>query len=378
MCLGEGGWRGRWRGLAVAKQIGVLILFSLFLKSLPGFAGPYDCERLLKALVAAGTRGGDTFLAPVEPKESPSKPLDSMGALAQPISKGGELAWSSALTLAKISNLAYEDGKKLTEPVKSLGATQVRQITKGRSYGVVASNDQAVVVGFRGTSKAVDWLTNGKIIGRRVNNGEMHAGFYEAVAAIYKQVFNESMRQGGDKKPLWVTGHSLGGAMAAVFAYRILIEKGLNPSGVVTFGQPLLFSEKLAQVMLDHFDTRYVRFVNAWDPITRLLPNYEHAGERIHLTNNGFTVRKPMLALSLRPGDPSSHHLIFSEDDEGLQTMSEAEFQQFLQQLKDAQAEPGPVQGTSVGLLNKLPFLHAHSMDTYVERVESNGKKNPK
>jgi hypothetical protein len=84
----------------------------------------------------------------------------------------------------------------------------------------------------------------------------MHSGFYAATNAIFQDTFDEVKRQGAKTKVVWVTGHSLGGAMAMAFAYRAFHDDQLDPAGVITFGQPLLGTGPLADYMLDAFKSR--------------------------------------------------------------------------------------------------------------------------
>jgi pimeloyl-ACP methyl ester carboxylesterase len=70
--------------------------------------------------------------------------------------------------------------------------------------------------------------------------GKVHTGFYDATSAIIAAVANEVRRlDPGGTKPVHVTGHSLGGAMASIGAwilqgapYHIAVEQ------VVTFASP--------------------------------------------------------------------------------------------------------------------------------------------
>lgn len=302
----------------------------------------------------------------------------SFGCLAGPMSKSNGISWENALILAEISKVVYEDAETQVASIKKLGATTVRPIVVGVSYGVVASNDKAVVIGFRGTKDPVDWLTDGKIIGHHIGDGKVHLGFFQVVDAIYKEVFDEAIRQGGKSKTVWITGHSLGGAMAIVFAQRASTESELDPTGIITFGQPLAFSSALAQFLLDKFDTRYIRFVNSWDAVPRLLPNYRHAGSRVYMKNGDFAFRKPMMAVSAPADAPvgSAPQFFFNETEAELEPMTQEEFEAFQKQLKpeDAPHVVGAAAGGPVGSL-PIPWIEAHSMLLYIERIKAFGER---
>lgn len=321
----------------------------------------------------------------------------SFASLADPLSKSVGIPWKVALTLAEISKVTYDDEEDQVSSIKKLGAVTVRPIVVGLSHGVVASDDNAVVIGFRGTKAPADWLTDATIIGRQVSDGKIHRGFYHVVDAIYKEVFDEAVRQGAKSKTVWITGHSLGGAMAVVFAHRGATESELAPEGIITFGQPLAVSSSLAQFFLDTFNTRYIRFVNNWDAVPRLLPNYRHAGSRVYLKEGGFTFRSPVMAVSApAPGStpanapagvaPSAGEnplYLFDENEPDLQPMTQEEFEAFQQQVQSeniprvaaAGAPPVRVASGAVGMSIPIPWLEAHSMLLYIERIKDFGEK---
>lgn len=314
-----------------------------------------------------------------EPVEPDKELVASISCLASKVAQPDKVRWDVALTLAEISNATYSEDEEQESLLKSLGAIQVRPLAKGSSHGVVASNNDVVVIAFRGTKEPADWLTDVKIAGRRIANGTMHRGFHDAVDVIFNDVYAEAIRQGAKEKAVWVTGHSLGGAMAVVFSYRAVNDKELAPAGVVTFGQPLALSTTLAQFMLNKFTFRYTRFVNSWDPVTRLLPTYRHAGSRIHLTPDDFTIRQPMIAVSApaKASVENSSNVLFVEDDEKLEAMTEEEFKEFQKELRDEHSPP-KIQDGQLTVGAGLPLLSSHSILTYIERIKTIGQQNSK
>jgi hypothetical protein len=75
------------------------------------------------------------------------------------------------------------------------------------------------------------------------------------------------------KNRLYMTGHSLGGADAAVFAGMFAYDKSTPDHKcmhLVTFGQPLVGDQDYAGIMKEYFEERYVRVVNHNDIVGRL------------------------------------------------------------------------------------------------------------
>ena len=77
------------------------------------------------------------------------------------------------------------------------------------------------VICFRGTKQIKDWMTNLKIKPVPIKHpvtgntvGNMHSGFHDAYRSVHK-VIAERLKDYEDL-PLFITGHSLGGALAVV------------------------------------------------------------------------------------------------------------------------------------------------------------------
>lgn len=285
-----------------------------------------------------------------------------------------EVRWDVALVLAEISTVAYAPDPEQIRRLRELGATQVKPLARRSSQGLVASDAHAVVIAFRGTEPTVsaDIITDIKIFGRRTPEGRIHSGFLDAVAHLYEQVIDEAVRQGARDKTVWITGHSLGGAMAMVFSHQSTTQHDMRPDGIVTFGQPLAVDLRICQKMLDEFKGDYVRFVNQWDPVTRLLPNYRHAGARVHLTGDEYSIRMPVIAFTGR-GDDDPPRVDFAEDDDRLRPMTEKEFEDFERDLEVQGVRSANKQGTFHG--PGVPILSDHHMEEYLARLRTIGAR---
>lgn len=283
-----------------------------------------------------------------------------------------EVRWDVALVLAEVAKIAYATDAEQLRRLQELGATETKPLARKSSQGVVASDAHAVVIAFRGTEPTVpaDIITDIKIFGRRTAEGRIHSGFLDSVANLYELAIDEAINQGARDKTVLVTGHSLGGAMAMVFSHRSTVQHDMRPDGIVTFGQPLAVDNRICQQMLDEFKGDYVRFVNQWDPVTRLLPNYRHAGARVHLNSDGYSLREPMIAYTGK-GDEEPPAVVFVEDDGRLQPMSEAEFEKFERELENKDTHSVKKQDAYRGM--GIPILSDHSMDEYIEKLRTLG-----
>jgi triacylglycerol lipase len=165
---------------------------------------------------------------------------------------------------------------------------------------MVFSNDKVVVVSFRGSemdlSQApVDTFNNwvGTNIQTRLQDQPMlgpgvqvHDGFWTALDSVYKGVAAETAKQGGFKqKKVFVTGHSLGGALATLCALRLQKDNYGSPA-VYTFASPRVGNDKFQAA----FRLTHRRWVNQNDLVTQMPPEifgYRPVGTFDHILANG-------------------------------------------------------------------------------------------
>ncbi len=165
----------------------------------------------------------------------------------------------------------------------------------------IAANEDHIVVAFRGTEKPTaieglkDWLLTNAMNLLVVPEGRLgtdlaaagvgarfHQGFVEAIAEIWPAVLSavEGELAKADR-PVWVTGHSLGGALA-LFAAWLLTRKMINVHQVYTFGAPMIGNQVAIDAFNREFKGKLFRYTNQPDPVPRL-PMYSLlANEFVH------------------------------------------------------------------------------------------------
>ena len=127
---------------------------------------------------------------------------------------------------------------------------------KNDTQGFVAANDKALLIAFRGTENFEDWRTNLKIRSDKVPMGEVHHGFYSAAQQAWHHDVKPALEKfRTNQQPIWITGHSLGGAFALMTAAILQFEQSsdLNPHAVYTFGQPRIGNREFAGKMQPSF-----------------------------------------------------------------------------------------------------------------------------
>ena len=130
--------------------------------------------------------------------------------------------------------------------------------------------DMAVIC-FRGTKQIRDWMTNLGITPVPIKDprtgaivGNMHKGFHDAYQSVHNDI-TERLKDLEDL-PLYITGHSLGGALAVVATW---FQRPHRLAACYTFGAPRVGDQGL----IDRFKTPIYRIVNGPDPVTLVPPS---------------------------------------------------------------------------------------------------------
>lgn len=94
-----------------------------------------------------------------------------------------------------------------------------------------------IIVAFRGPepTNIKDWLSDANALATPgpAGKGFVHDGFSRALDSIYPQVKESVQKLLDNEQTLWITGHSLGGALAMLASARMHFEDpNLLPEGV--------------------------------------------------------------------------------------------------------------------------------------------------
>jgi hypothetical protein len=198
-----------------------------------------------------------------------------------------------AVNMARWSNLAYEYDIKTRAYSQGIPCPQIIKPPPGSDAPVLALIGvvgNSIIVAFRGTVFAnsednfekkklflLGMLCNigGALIeddelhnsALEVYGGKAHLGFTALLDEVWDSIRSEIHTQIGSNRELYLTGHSQGGALATLAAYRFQKE-GVPVTGVYTFGSPRVFDEKIGQdYAVPHF-----RFEHKNDFIAHLPP----------------------------------------------------------------------------------------------------------
>lgn len=202
----------------------------------------------------------------------------------------------TAAMMAKISMLTYvafEDEKKkkvLNEMLEKGRVTLLETVIAGETEALLADTDKFVVVAFRGTTSREDARTDlqarfnmsdVEVEGRKFKVN-VHSGFYHAFQKVHARL-EELLAKTDKEKPIYLTGHSLGGALALVASAALANALGDRIAAVYTFGAPRVGKRDFAEaVKAPHY-----RVINMGDIVPLVPPTwlrgYAHTGMPILL-----------------------------------------------------------------------------------------------
>ncbi len=232
-----------------------------------------------------------------------------------------------------VSGPANEDGNfakfrnRFQAQYEGYGMNAVRVIQNAATgtQAAVMSNDDCIFVVFRGSEAPDgqidgslsdglrDWLADFNVVpfppfvavssgglappwwtpGVVVSNGN-----YLALQSVYNQVLSgiQDQQNASNSKRIFVTGHSLGGALAILTAYQLRKAKGITVRGVYTYGNPKVGGIGFRNNYLSLGILTY-RWSFTHDPIPRLPPNRSDRTEMHAISNHlglpGFTALLP-------------------------------------------------------------------------------------
>ena len=224
--------------------------------------------------------------------------------------------------LAVISAWTYADGQTLSNKLKYYGLpfNTVHQIAVLNPAMLVVATAHLVrskcgrvaILTFRGTEpvNAINWLTDADCSAVPFTYGNVHSGFQSNVEAVWDEISTElehategtpsavappdesEERRARDqsKEPLqalYITGHSLGAAMAVLAAAKIMMtsnERLANAvRGIYTFGQPAVGDAEFANECDKLFGSMMFRHVYRHDVVPHMPPRsfgqFSHFGE---------------------------------------------------------------------------------------------------
>ena len=172
-----------------------------------------------------------------------------------------------------------------------MGFPWCKLISRDGAECLVVKDRNDLWFAFRGTepSKLNDVMADLNLIKNAAKaGGKVHSGFQQEVNDLWMDILAEieHNQQLKVQKDIYMTGHSLGAAMATIAATRH------SPVELFTFGSPRVGGAKF----IKNIKCPHLRFMNNNDIVCRVPPawlGFRHHGEMIYFGRNGNKQVKP-------------------------------------------------------------------------------------
>lgn len=142
-------------------------------------------------------------------------------------------------------------------------------VWSGNSCAQITKRSDSIIIAFRGTNDPIDIMADLWAIPWKPKEvgAWVHRGFWLYLSPLVDPIFHQIDACG---LPIYLTGHSLGGASACIFA-AMCRRRGLEVENLTTFGSPRAGSDSLANQI---WDIPGKRFVIEGDQVASVPPGW--------------------------------------------------------------------------------------------------------
>jgi len=235
------------------------------------------------------------------------------------------------------AKLAYEDPKVIRHICHqwNMGTSDELFFSFNQTQAYIMADDKHIVLSFRGTELinpkdwAVDFQLKFSAMQIRAMDGAdvaegapskalAHHGFLDALGLLDSPIHNVGPYdklcgvlndlKAENKKKIWITGHSLGAALASIFVAQLVLDNNElldSLGGLYTFGQPRCGDEEYCKLFTELVERGLVyRVVNKKDLVTRLpmeVLKYDHHGCKVAVTDARLVMKHKEDKIEVKP-----------------------------------------------------------------------------
>jgi triacylglycerol lipase len=214
---------------------------------------------------------------------------------------GAEFNLGDAKAQAWMCQLAYETDQpdKIEDVLKSWGLSLLDDgivveevatvLPKSCTCCFVAAGRGATFIAFAGTDPVVlaNWITD---FDAHIDDSGAARGYETAAAAVWPRLKSLLAKLPAAGGKIVITGHSLGGALAALTAHTAATDGGGSVQAVYTFGMPRPGDPAFAAAYNTLLGRRTYRLVHGEDVVPTVAPSsfgFQHLGRFLHCERGG-------------------------------------------------------------------------------------------
>ena len=191
---------------------------------------------------------------------------------------------ADASLCAELARLAYCEGDSVQNALPAVSFRLVDEIHEPSgdgTYVFLAEGERTAVLAFRGTQPddPTDIFDDARFLPVEwAAGGNVHAGFADALQRVWRDV---QQLLGKTTRPVIVTGHSLGAALATLAASLVA------PRLLVTFGSPRVGDAAFCESLSRTVEAK--RYVDCCDIVCQIPPPlpYQHVGSLHYIDRDG-------------------------------------------------------------------------------------------
>ncbi|MBD0381968.1 lipase family protein [Paenibacillus sedimenti] len=177
-------------------------------------------------------------------------------------------------------------------------------------FGFILESNDRIILAFRGTNTSSDWVSDA--IARQSpfvfvrDGGLVHRGFLDIYRSARKRIL-DALSKLSPQKQLYITGHSLGGALATLCAADAAVNTKFKTPVVYSYASPRVGNPAFAGKFNSLLSNRH-RIYNQYDlvphlpPVLYKSPRTDRIYQYLHV-KKGFE-------LSFQKGSVSANHAI--------------------------------------------------------------------
>jgi predicted lipase len=222
----------------------------------------------------------------------------------------------NANLLCRAAQIAYLPGTEGGEAFQQEFGMSAKFYSVGNTQAYLAENNEHILLSFRGTEAPTsieglkDWLLTDAMNLLVVPEGRLghdlaaagvgakfHKGFADAIADVWQPISQDLVTtfKRADR-PVWISGHSLGGALA-LFAAWLSKRQFVPIHQIYTYGGPMIGNQRACDAFDREFSGRIHRYVHGHDPVPKLPALSLVANEFAHVKTERIVGSEPMTSI---------------------------------------------------------------------------------
>lgn len=179
-------------------------------------------------------------------------------------------------------------------------------------FGFILESPQEIIIAWRGSSSTTNWLSNMNAAQKKFKYIKedclTHRGFTDIYSSAREEILS-ILGTLSPEKTLYVTGHSLGGALATLCAIDIAANSAYKSPRLYTYGSPRAGDPAFAKAFSSYVRSSF-RYANLFDVATYVPPTIYKLPR--HEKKYYYTHVQTLYSLSFQNGTVELNHVLRS------------------------------------------------------------------